>query len=448
MAVLGLLAVLATGRGGVLVAPGPAVPPPPALSHADGCSSFALARTHHCSSIARVLQLRGGRVQERVTRFDAKNEELALAYLAAVCRKGQSTSLDQNQPDDGDGEAPAVGVAEQVKDEEAESKRRSMVYTRSVHWKTTKRTALGIQLADEHWKKVNAVRVQHDKTFDHWFTPTIKLTLEFFTAERLWEAAEMVQQCVSQMAPFAITLTKLRVVQHSMDACLWLEPSAVSRQLILELRAALIARFPTLDGKEQLGEDGLQPHVRLGSFKDTAAAERFREAMLAEGGWTNMSFQASAVTVYARSGLVSTEPFDPYRVCVIGGAGRGGQELDASIFNEAERNLEDGDFEGEWGGVFDTNRPVGVVQQWIDKSGRFEIVKGEEDLHEVNARKEKLQAQVRANKLEKSDRMARDFLHLPSRHQEEIRAKIPHLVVEQVRQQSSTAASCPRPSIK
>lgn len=224
-------------------------------------------------------------------------------------------------------------------------------------WKTTKRTALGIQLADEHWKQVNAVRVLHDRTFEHWFTPTIKLTLDFFTHDKLWEAAEMVQQCVSQMAPFTITLSELRVVQHTMDACLWLEPDAASRGQILDLRTALIARFPTLGGKEQLGEDGLQPHVRLGNFKDKAAAERFRDSLVAQGGWTNMSFEASAVTVYGRSGLVSTEPFDPHRVCVLGGGGEH-DALDASIFDEPEGNLE-GSNEG--GGVA-ADGPVGVVQ--------------------------------------------------------------------------------------
>ena len=41
--------------------------------------------------------------------------------------------------------------------------------------------------------------------------------------------------------------------------------------------------------------------------------------------------------------------------------------------------------------------------------------------------------ETRARKLEKSDAMAREFLQLPPRHVEEMRAKIPEVVVERVR---------------
>ena len=62
------------------------------------------------------------------------------------------------------------------------------------------------------------------RAFDQWAIPCIKLTSVFFTAEKLYEASEMVQQCIREIAPFHITLSKLRVVQHSSEASLWMEP--------------------------------------------------------------------------------------------------------------------------------------------------------------------------------------------------------------------------------
>ena len=69
----------------------------------------------------------------------------------------------------------------------------AQIYPRSILWKTTKCTAICIQLADEYWTKVNEVRLHHDKDFDHWCIPTIRLTREFFTADKLWEAAGLRQ---------------------------------------------------------------------------------------------------------------------------------------------------------------------------------------------------------------------------------------------------------------
>jgi hypothetical protein len=66
----------------------------------------------------------------------------------------------------------------------------------------------------------------------------------------------MVQQCVRAMAPFNITLSRLRVVQHANDACLWLEPDEESSKSILHVRNELFKRFPTLSEREEFGNDG------------------------------------------------------------------------------------------------------------------------------------------------------------------------------------------------
>jgi hypothetical protein len=219
-----------------------------------------------------VLQLRGGRVKEEA-RFQEQNEALALEYMATLQSKGKSVSLDLNDPD-GDDEATTFGVPQQVEDEENEAKRKSMMYPRSIHWGLTKRTALVIQLGDEHWKKVNTVRVQHDTAFDQWMMPVIKLTSVFFTKEKLWEAAEMVQQCIRQIPPFNISFTSIRAVQHASQTHLWLEPDHDSRERILHVRSELMKRFPTLRDKVQFGEDGKLPHIRLGCFDDLRSAER------------------------------------------------------------------------------------------------------------------------------------------------------------------------------
>ena len=85
---------------------------------------------------AGVLQLRGGREKEEA-RFDAENENLAQEYMASLRRKGMS--LDLNDPNQDDVDAP-FGVPEQVRDEEAESKRKSKV-TQSPYdrWRSKRR---------------------------------------------------------------------------------------------------------------------------------------------------------------------------------------------------------------------------------------------------------------------------------------------------------------------
>jgi hypothetical protein len=80
-----------------------------------------------------------------------------------------------------------------------------------------------------------------------------------------------------------------------------------------------------------------------------------------------------------------------------------------------------------------SSAPAGVMQEWNPTTRRFEAVRGAADLEELEARKQQRRQETRARKLEKSDAMARDFLQLPPRHVEEMRAKIPEEVVERVR---------------
>ena len=91
-----------------------------------------------------VMQLRGGRMKEEA-RIDEENERLALEYIEKIRSKGQRTSLDLNAAD-ADDEVVTIGVPEQVRGDEEESKSRARMYPRSIHWATTKKTALIIQL--------------------------------------------------------------------------------------------------------------------------------------------------------------------------------------------------------------------------------------------------------------------------------------------------------------
>jgi hypothetical protein len=400
-----------------------------------------LARGLPCSVCT--LRLRGGRVREEQVRWDEENEKLALDYMSRLKHKGQQSSLDLNAEEDD--RAEIIGVPQQVADEEAESKRRSRIYPRSTLWQTTRRTALCIQLSDALWKKVNKFRVHHDGDYDKWYMPVIKLSHLFFTAEKLWEASDMVQQCVRDIPPFNISFGSLRVVSHGSESSLWLEPDGESRDRILHVRTQLMERFPTLLDKVQHGDDGALPHVKLGNFADAKSAEAFRDVLLAEGGWTNMSFLATDVSVCTRSGLIDTEPFDTYRTCPFGGgvAGRDILDmLDEEVFAEAEGNLERPNLHaapgsGHGGGVDPLDAvSAGVVQQWNTTTKCFEVISGLDDHAQVRERRERLQEQVRARKLDKSDTMARDFLNLPSRFHEQLRARIPALVVERLRRLS------------
>ena len=65
-----------------------------------------------------LLRLRGGREKEQA-RWEEDNERLAREYMARVRNKGHGMHADD--------EPPAIGVPEQVADEEADSARRSMV---------------------------------------------------------------------------------------------------------------------------------------------------------------------------------------------------------------------------------------------------------------------------------------------------------------------------------
>ena len=63
-----------------------------------------------------------------------------------------------------------------------------------------------------------------------------------------------------------------------------------------------------------------------------------------------------------RSGGVDSEPFQPFRVCPLGGLRFDGEEeyLGVDVFAEAERNLEDGDVLG--GLAVEDGVPLGIVQ--------------------------------------------------------------------------------------
>ena len=415
---------------------------PPASAHVRVPAADRCVMPPHSLS-ARGLRLRGGRERQQA-RWDEENEKRALDYLARL-KEGAGSAVAPGMPD---GDAAGIGVPLQVDEDEAESKRRTMVYPRSTLWQTTRRTALCIQLDDALWKIVNAVRVQHDETFDEWYFPAIKLANVFFTPDKLWEASDMVQQCVRDVSPFNVSLSKLRAVQHASKASLWLEPDEQSCAHILHLRALVQGRFPTLFNRVakegrwgatvEKNNDGSQPHVCLATCPDLAAAERLRETLLAQGGWSNLSFTATDVSVCKRS-AGDAAVFDPYRVCPLGGGDPIDLGLEENMFVEAEKNLEDeGGFAKETsadGGLVGTVDAfaAGAAQQWNATSRRFEVVRGLQLRQELEARQREARSRIRAAKLARSDTMARDFLHLPSRFAEELRAAIPAELVERVR---------------
>ena len=62
-----------------------------------------------------------------------------------------------------------------------------------------------------------------------------------------------------------------------------------------------------------------------------------------------------------------------------------------------------------------------ALQEWNPTTQRFEITKGKADHEELLARKRAREQRIRDHKLQRSDDMARNFLRVPSRQQEEMR---------------------------
>jgi len=159
---------------------------------------------------------------------------------------------------------------------------------------------------------IERIRRKFDKKIDRWM-PHINLLYPFLPREAFDEAAPRMAEALKGIAPFSVTLGRLRQFSHGYDRfTMWLEPQP--SEPLVKIQAALQALFPEC-GEVANFEGGFVPHLSVGQARGT----RFLEARMEEirSWWRPLQFTLGEVALIARP---EEAPFEVVRTVPLGGA--------------------------------------------------------------------------------------------------------------------------------
>lgn len=159
---------------------------------------------------------------------------------------------------------------------------------------------------DSAWPPIQAVRyLVEDKGLWRW-PPHANLLYPFVAPRRFREAAPILLEALSAVAPFTVTLNELRVFVHKRSATLWLHPDDASGgHRWQQLSSALQAAMPQCDAQTANHGGTFTAHVTVGHFESEEAATEARARILESGVWPadGVSFCVREVTIMAREGV-------------------------------------------------------------------------------------------------------------------------------------------------
>jgi poly(A) polymerase len=173
---------------------------------------------------------------------------------------------------------------------------------------------------EELWGPIQALRSQHDRTYERWM-PHVTLLYPFVPEEHFAEAEALLQEALRTIAPFEVTLSGFSHFEHRGSVTAWLRPEDRPHGALKALQAALQAALPQCDEQGSKSEHGFTPHLSVGQLRRSSPAEIRRTLSTWEQDWKAITFQAHEVCLISRHGEA---PFEVRRRVPLGGGKRPG----------------------------------------------------------------------------------------------------------------------------
>uniref|UniRef100_A0A6B2L487 Uncharacterized protein n=1 Tax=Arcella intermedia TaxID=1963864 RepID=A0A6B2L487_9EUKA len=129
---------------------------------------------------------------------------------------------------------------------------------------TTKdvKSAIIIKLPDQLSSQIQEIRKVYDKAYERWM-PHINLIYPFMPTNLLsTEVAEKLENAISTIPPFQISLSEFNHFAHGITATVHLVPEPLP--VVKHLQAAIQAAFPAFDDLSAKSDSGFQPHLTIG----------------------------------------------------------------------------------------------------------------------------------------------------------------------------------------
>lgn len=130
----------------------------------------------------------------------------------------------------------------------------------------THQSALAIIPPEECWPAIQAIRQDHDRSYERWM-PHINLLYGFVPESHFSHAQELLQVCLARIPRFRIRLREYRRFYHKTTTTVWLEPECEPSGALRELQAQVQKLFPQCREQSERSDSGYTPHLTVANFR-------------------------------------------------------------------------------------------------------------------------------------------------------------------------------------
>lgn len=167
---------------------------------------------------------------------------------------------------------------------------------------------------EELWESIQTIREEFDPSYERWM-PHINL-LFGFVPEAYFDGAEAaVQDVLSTIEPFTVTLREFRWFEHKKTMTCWLEPETEPPGMLRYLQAAIQESFPTCNDQSEKSEHGFTPHLTVAKFRKSKREEAIAHQRKWSSNWTPITWKVDAIHFISRG---AETPFSIKKVLPLG----------------------------------------------------------------------------------------------------------------------------------
>eukprot|EP00051_Salpingoeca_urceolata_P029836 m.491184 g.491184 ORF g.491184 m.491184 type:complete len:190 (+) comp29422_c0_seq1:367-936(+) len=151
----------------------------------------------------------------------------------------------------------------------------------------------------ELWDSIQTIRKEHDKAYERW-PPHINILWPFYGHD-LEEHAARLGAALGGVKPFRLTLADFAFFKHKSKCSMHCAPVCEPADSLQVLQRALIREYPECDDLCKRGDDGFHPHLTVGQWRDSRAADRAIDGFKRDG-WEPIEFTVNEVHLITRDG--------------------------------------------------------------------------------------------------------------------------------------------------
>ncbi|NMO13468.1 DUF504 domain-containing protein [Pyxidicoccus fallax] len=177
-------------------------------------------------------------------------------------------------------------------------------------------TALVLIPDEPLWEPIQALRRKYDSNFAQWM-PHIPLLHPFYPEEHFGEVEAWLVEALRDVKPFDVSLGQYDAFEHGSSVTVWLQPYAQPQGALEALHAKLERALPGCDEQSRLSPKGYTPHLTVGQFPVSRAADVNMSMQRLNGElWHPLDFTVREVCIVRRQG---DNPFEVVRRVPLGG---------------------------------------------------------------------------------------------------------------------------------